>query len=454
MNGLITFVLEQINMSLMTGIVVGVLLLSYPLLKRVFTAQQRAVLWIMGCLGIRFTNLLGTRGTVFRVSLQDLIVPRTGRLLNRTPAFLPGEYNGPGDYNLALPGGALIRVELQDWLMILLVVAWFAGAVALIVHFWRSTHDLLVLGRGGQLLAEDDPMLTGTNLNDFIERDVKVYVAEGMPTSFVYMPPFGCDYEIFLQKELPSEQMELVLLHEARHIRLWHPWWKVLATFTLVLNWWNPLVWLGFKYFCRDLEQACDDSVMKKLSPERRKNYAKTLVELGTGRQLWEAPLTFGECDAALRVKRLVKWKKRHWLVSIPLWFAVVALALFLDGGHMKLQPAEDMLLAWERDKGSVEAFVRDLEGEIAEEFAKVSFVDGNGQSWEAYCEELAQQVHLEEIWEAPEYDRRSILLVKDTAGQWYRVRYVWWAMDSDWIGVMGVKEIETPDFKDCQQLV
>ena len=120
----------------------------------------------------------------------------------------------------------------------------------------------------------------------------------------------------------------------------------------------------------------------------------------------------------------------------------------------MKLQPAEDMILAWEREKGSVEAFVRDLEGEIAEEFARISFVDGKGQSWEAYCEELAQQVHLEEIWEAPEYDRRSILLVKDTSGQWYRVRYAWWAMDSDRIGVMGVKEIETPDFEDCRQLV
>lgn len=454
MNGLITFVLGQINMSLMTGIAVGVLLLCYPLLKRVFTAQQRAVLWILGFLGTRLVNLIETRVALLDVTLQDLLVPRTGRLRNRTPAFLPGEYNGPGDYNLALPGGALIRVDLQDWLMILLVVAWFAGAVALIVHFWRSSHDLLVLGRSGQLLAEDDPLIAGLRLNDFVARERKVYLTSELPTSFVYMPPFGGDYEIFLQKELPPEQMELVLLHELRHIRLFHPWWKLLATFALILNWWNPLVWLGFKYFCRDLEQACDDSVMKKLPAQRRKDYAKTLVELGTGRQLWEAPLTFGECDAALRVKRLVKWKKRHWLVSIPLWFAVVALALFLDGGHMKLQPAEDMLLAWEREKGSVEAFVRDLEGEIAKEFAKVSFVDGTGADFEDYCAQLAQQVHLEEIWEAPEYDRRSILLVKDTAGQWYRVRYVWWAMDSDWIGVMGVKEIETPDFKDCRQLV
>ena len=163
MNGLITFVLGQINMSLMTGIAVGVLLLCYPLLKRVFTAQQRAVLWVLSCMGTRVGHLLETGATLYEVSFQDLVVPRTGRLLNRTPAFLPGEYNGPGDYNLALPGGALIRVELQDWLMILLVVAWFAGAVALIVHFWRSTHDLLVLGRSGQLLAEDDPLLAGKN---------------------------------------------------------------------------------------------------------------------------------------------------------------------------------------------------------------------------------------------------------------------------------------------------
>lgn len=53
----------------------------------------------------------------------------------------------------------------------------------------------------------------------------------------------------------------------------------------------------------RDMELACDQRTLDQLEPEQRKEYAKTLVELGAGRRLWEAPLCFGECDGALRVR-------------------------------------------------------------------------------------------------------------------------------------------------------
>ncbi len=456
MNAVITFVLEQFNMGLMTGIAIGVLLLCYPLLKRIFTAQQRVWLWLIACLGNKLWNIGESKMTLCDVSFQDLIVPRTGRLRMPSPAFLPGEYAGPGDYHIALPGGELLRVGIHDWMMLLLCAAWIGGMVALTIYFWNSSKRLLKVGRQGELLQKEDLRLAGLELHTLFSENTKVYLASGLRTSFVHCTAplaFG-EYEIFLQKELAPEQLELVLLHEGRHIGLLHSYWKVWATFTLVWYWWNPLVWLGFRCFCRDMELACDDSVMKKLPRQRRKDYAKALVELGSGRQLWEAPLAFGESDSVVRVKRLTRWKKRPRLVGIPLWCVVFALALFMRGGQAKLQPTEDMLLAWEREKGSVEAFVRDLESEMAVEFAKDSFVDGNGRTWEEYCEELARQIHIEEIWEAPEYDQRATLLVKDGEGQWYHVRYVWWGMDSDWIGVLGVNEVEIPDFGDCRRLI
>ena len=38
----------------------------------------------------------------------------------------------------------------------------------------------------------------------------------------------------------------------------------------------GPLIWLGYKYFCRDLELACDAAVLKELEPEERREYART----------------------------------------------------------------------------------------------------------------------------------------------------------------------------------
>ncbi len=94
-----------------------------------------------------------------------------------------------------------------------------------------------------------------------------------------------------------------MLRHELEHIRLGHLWFKGWANMGVFLYWWDPLIWLGYKYFCRDLELACDAAVLKELEPEERREYARTLVEMGAGRSLWSTPLCFGECDTAVRVK-------------------------------------------------------------------------------------------------------------------------------------------------------
>ncbi len=89
------------------------------------------------------------------------------------------------------------------------------------------------------------------------------------------------EYVICLQRELSPEQRALVLRHELEHIRLGHLWFKGWANMGVFLYWWDPLIWLGYKYFCRDLELACDAAVLKELEPEERREYARTLVEMG-----------------------------------------------------------------------------------------------------------------------------------------------------------------------------
>lgn len=286
MNTLLTFFLEQVNLGLMMGLMLAVLLALYPVMKHIFSPQQRVWLWTgIWLYGLTYSPY--NRGRLLPIQFQDLVVPRTGRLLNTLPAFLPGEYTGPGPYNIALPGGTLVRVELQTWAMCLLAAAWMAGMIVLLGHFWHTSRRLIRLGRRGTLLEPDDPRRAGIDLNDFLSGQAKVYLSPGLPTSFVYYRFFGGGrytihgYEIYLQEELSPGQIELILLHEGRHIRLWHCWWKVLGTVCLIKFWWNPLAWLAFRYFCRDIELACDESVMKKLSPERRKEYARTLLELG-----------------------------------------------------------------------------------------------------------------------------------------------------------------------------
>lgn len=53
---------------------------------------------------------------------------------------------------------------------------------------------------------------------------------------------------------------------------------KPLGFLLLALHWFNPLMWLAYGLLCKDIELACDEKVIKTLSPRQRAAYAQALV--------------------------------------------------------------------------------------------------------------------------------------------------------------------------------
>ena len=263
------------------------------------------------------------------------------------------------------------------------------------------------------MLQRDDPLLE--RIPTWAREETLVRICEGLPASFIRVGKEKVDgviyrKAVYLQKELRPEQMELVMRHEGQHLELSHCGWKTYANIGLVLYWWNPLVWLGYRYFCRDLELACDRAVLNELDERERREYARTLVELGSGRQLWEAPLSFGECDAELRVKAAVAWKppapKWGWK-NLAAVAVTVVLALFFLAGPENLTREEDRALAWQRQVES---------GPVAE-FPPSS----------VYRQEGAQTLYLTELWiKAEDADNPAYYYGKDEAGTWWTLRVIW----------------------------
>ena len=77
-----------------------------------------------------------------------------------------------------------------------------------------------------------------------------------------------------------NEQLHFALLHEWTHIRHFDAAGKLLAVAALCLHWFNPAVWLFFALFNRDLELACDNSVVRSCGANSacRRNYALALL--------------------------------------------------------------------------------------------------------------------------------------------------------------------------------
>lgn len=162
-------------------------------------------------------------------------------------------------------------------------------------------------------------------LRDAVEISPGVYVSDKLSGAFV-LGLFRPD--IYLPEGLGEAQRRFVLLHERTHIKRLDHVWKLLAYFCLCLHWFDPLVWLCFALFCRDVELACDETVTAVLSGEERCDYAETLLRLSGQPPLFPLP-AFSEPEPATRIKRVLSWKKPAKIVCA----AVLVLAVVLGIG-------------------------------------------------------------------------------------------------------------------------
>ena len=410
MDILVKIILMLWNMGIAAGLMLGAMLLLRPLLLKLMTAQQRAWLWMLGWYGTGMGTTFGLLGWVhiLPVTFRDLITPRTDGGTYDLPAYLPVDYQGAGEYAMALPGGKAVWVEITDGMVLALALLWIGVVAVLLLWYYRRTNQIKALGRQGLLLADDDPLLFRSLSRRPEDKPVGVRLCRGLPTSFVYQDGEkinGKRYNmIYLQEELSPQRRVLVLRHEWNHIRLHHGWMKGWAGALLILYWWNPILWVAYYFFCRDLEMACDEKTLDDLTgSEERKQYAQTLVELAAGKMLWDVPLAFGECDAIPRVKAAVAWHKPKEWIKNGKWCAFALVFLFFVGGPQNIPYLpQELVQYWQQEAVEVE-----LPG-----------------GWTPT-----------ERWMSVDQNGFVTLLAKDTQGIWHEQMYVYRTRDRGFHG-------------------
>ena len=139
-------------------------------------------------------------------------------------------------------------------------------------------------------------------------------------------------------------KVKSVIAHECTHIKRGDNFWRLLASFTLYVHWFNPLVWMCYDAFIRDMEVSCDEEVLGKSESDIRDEYAESLVSLsGKGTNpLYGGVLSFGESAIKERVKCIMNFKKATVFILIICLAAAVALgAIFLTNPSISHEPEE-----------------------------------------------------------------------------------------------------------------
>ena len=136
---------------------------------------------------------------------------------------------------------------------------------------------------------------------------------------------------VYLPSQLSQQERDVVLAHEAAHKTHGDCIWKLLGYGILCVYWFYPPAWLGYALFCRDLELACDERAVKRLSLEEKKRYASVLLSCSVPRGSFPVcPLAFGEVGVKERVKRVLDKKPAKALIALALAVCLVIGVCFL----------------------------------------------------------------------------------------------------------------------------
>ena len=167
-----------------------------------------------------------------------------------------------------------------------------------------------------------------------------VFQSEFVPSPFILgvIRP-----RIYLPFGLEPGAQDMVLAHERAHLKRGDQLWKPLGFLLLTAYWFNPVCWLAYVLFCRDIEAACDEKVVRELGENCKTAYSRALLQCSVPRRMITAcPLAFGETGVKVRIKSVLNYKKPAFWVVLAAVFVSIAVAVCFLTDPKREDPAQN----------------------------------------------------------------------------------------------------------------
>ena len=138
--------------------------------------------------------------------------------------------------------------------------------------------------------------------------------------------------KIYLPAGMDEAAYENIIQHEATHLKHGDQFWKPLGYLLMSVYWFQPLSWVAYAFFCKDMELACDERATMGMQKSEKASYCQTLLACSTNRQILAAcPVAFGEVGVKERVKHVLNYKKPAFgIVLVACVVCIVTVVCFL----------------------------------------------------------------------------------------------------------------------------
>lgn len=204
---------------------------------------------------------------------------------------------------------------------------------------------------------------------DSSERRLAVYRLTGISS------PFLMGANIYVPADMENEEeLRYAILHEECHYKHGDAFWVVLRYLILGIFFYNPIMWLAFKYSGYDCELACDEAVMRNLQEKEIKNYGGCLLNAieknkeMQARVLLSTNLKSNKKLIRERIENIVTKRKKSYvamLLSFLMLFTVTGFFLI----DTKSVNAEEIIPSDEKPSQVAEVLPYKTDSEKTQEF-------------------------------------------------------------------------------------
>lgn len=317
--------LRIVELSWQAGVLALAVMLARLALRR---APKWAVclLWVL--VAVRLVLPVSLQSPVSLQAAQSPVtavlyeLPQTQEAAQKTDEVLSG---GSAEPVMPLPPTEVVTAQPVPtpkpvMTVSLLAAIWLAGVVMMLTYMLVS------------YLGIYRRVCTAVRLED------NVYRCGSWGTPFVLglLRP-----RIYVPEGMDDAALPQVLAHERCHIRRGDHLVKPLAFLLLALHWFNPVLWAAYVLLGRDMENACDERVLRGVDGAGRAAYSRALVACAVRqRPAAVCPLAFGEVAVQERVKNAMNGKKPAVWAAVLLVIAAAIIAVcFLTSPDRQEEP-------------------------------------------------------------------------------------------------------------------
>ena len=325
--------LRIVELSWQAGVLALAVMLARLALRR---APKWAVCLLWALVAVRLVLPFSLQSPVSLQAAQSPVttvlyeLPQTQEAAQKTDEVLSG---GSAEPVMPLPPTEVVTAQPVPapkpvMTVSLLAAIWLAGVVMMLTYMLVS------------YLGIYRRVCTAVRLED------NVYRCGSWGTPFVLglLRP-----RIYVPEGMDDAALPQVLAHERCHIRRGDHIVKPLAFLLLALHWFNPVLWAAYVLLGRDMENACDERVLRGVDGAGRAAYSRALVACAVRqRPAAVCPLAFGEVAVQERVKNAMNGKKPAVWAAVLLVIAAAIIAVCFLTSPGRRGPSADG--AWDAE--------------------------------------------------------------------------------------------------------